>query len=231
MSGTRIILGSLIGASVRHGIFTVVLPWLILYRTAGMEEMGFQTGYSAAGWVLVLLGAVLYIRAFAERLRMTAVVIASTATSGSGEDSQNVADAQGAADGSIATDAQGTADGSTATDAQGAADGSTATDASDFQSLSGDDPAGDSRPIWSEGVHGWSRNPLLLGVVLILIGECLAFESLALLVYAGLYWTWLTLYLVFAEEPALRRTLGDEYLQYCRHVPRWFLRMRFRKPA
>ena len=207
MSGTRIILGSLIGASVRHGIFTVVLPWLILYRTAGMEEMSFQTGFSAAGWVLVLLGAVLYIRAFAERLRMTAVVIASTATSGSGEDSQNVADAQGAAD------------------------GSTATDASDFQSLSGDDPAGDSRPIWSEGVHGWSRNPLLLGVVLILIGECLAFESLALLVYAGLYWTWLTLYLVFAEEPALRRTLGDEYLQYCRHVPRWFLRMRFRKPA
>ena len=207
MSGTRIILGSLIGASVRHGIFTVVLPWLILYRTAGMEEMSFQTGFSAAGWVLVLLGAVLYIRAFAERLRMTAVVIASTATSGSAEDSQNVADAQGAAD------------------------GSTATDASDFQSLSGDDPAGDSRPIWSEGVHGWSRNPLLLGVVLILIGECLAFESLALLVYAGLYWTWLTLYLVFAEEPALRRTLGDEYLQYCRHVPRWFLRMRFRKPA
>ena len=207
MSGTRIILGSLIGASVRHGIFTVVLPWLILYRTAGMEEMSFQTGYSAAGWVLVLLGAVLYIRAFAERLRMTAVVIASTATSGSGEDSQYVADAQGAAD------------------------GSTATDASDFQSLSGDDPAGDSRPIWSEGVHGWSRNPLLLGVILILFGECLAFESLALLVYAGLYWTWLTLYLVFAEEPALRRTLGDEYLQYCRHVPRWFLRMRFRKPA
>jgi len=207
VSGTRIILGSLIGASVRHGIFTVVLPWLILYRTAGMEEMSFQTGFSAAGWVLVLLGAVLYIRAFAERLRMTAVVIASTATSGSGEDSQNVADVQGTAD------------------------GSTATDASDFQSLSGDDPAGDSRPIWSEGVHGWSRNPLLLGVVLILIGECLAFESLALLVYAGLYWTWLTLYLVFAEEPALRRTLGDEYLQYCRHVPRWFLRMRFRKPA
>jgi len=219
VSGTRIILGSLIGASVRHGIFTVVLPWLILYRTAGMEEMSFQTGYSAAGWVLVLLGAVLYIRAFAERLRMTAVVIASTATSGSAEDSQNVADAQGTADGSIATDAQGTSD------------GSTATYASDFQSLSGDDPAGDSRPIWSEGVHGWSRNPLLLGVILILFGECLAFESLALLVYAGLYWTWLTLYLVFAEEPALRRTLGDEYLQYCRHVPRWFLRMRFRKPA
>lgn len=175
------ILGSLMAASVRHGIFAVVLPWLILYRTADMAEMHFVSGYSAAGWILILLGAALYIRAFAERLRMTAMVIGP-------------ADATG-----IATEAAGA--------------------------------AGVSRPIWSEGVHGWSRNPLLLGVVLILFGECLAFESLALLVYAALYWAWLTLYLVFAEEPALRRTLGDEYLRYCRHVPRWFLRFRIRKPA
>lgn len=182
MSSTRIILGSLIGASVRHGIFTVALPWLILYRTGGMEEMRFDAGYPVAGGVLVLLGAVLYIRAFAERLRMTAVVTGAAATA-------------------------------------------------DFQSGSEDDPAGSSRPVWSEGVHGWSRNPLLLGVVLILFGECLAFESLALLIYAVLYWAWLTLYLVFAEEPALRRTLGDEYLRYCRQVPRWFLRFRFREPV
>ena len=172
MSGTRIILGPLIAASVRHGLFAIALPSLILYRTADMAEMGFQTEFSAAGWVLVLLGAALYIRAFAERLRMTAMVIASA-----------------------------------------------------------DAPAGVSRPIWSEGVHGWSRNPLLLGVVLILFGECLAFESLALLVYAALCWTGLTLYLVLVEEPALRRALGDEYHRYCRHVPRWFLRFRIRNPA
>ncbi|MCY3771513.1 MAG: isoprenylcysteine carboxylmethyltransferase family protein [Gemmatimonadetes bacterium] len=192
MSGPRIILGSLIAASVRHGIFTIALPWLILYRTVGMEEMHFDSGFPAAGWVLILLGAALYIRAFAERLRMTAMVIASTEETGSYSD---------------------------------AADGSTD---SKIQSEYDDDPAEDSRPIWSEGVHGRSRNPLLLGVVLILFGECLAFESLALLVYAALCWTGLTLYLVFAEEPALRRALGDEYLRYCRQVPRWFLRFRIR---
>ncbi len=65
MSSTRIIPGSLIGASLRHGIFAVVLPWLILYRTASMEEMRFDGGYPAVGWVLVLLGAALYIRVFA----------------------------------------------------------------------------------------------------------------------------------------------------------------------
>ncbi len=198
MSSTRIILGSLIGASIRHGIFAVVLPWLILYRTAGMEEMRFEAGYPAAGWVLVLLGTALYIRAFAERLRMTAMVTASSGAPG------RHGGVTGTAEETSAENTGSTAD---------------------------DDPAGDSRPIWSEGAHGWSRNPLLLGVVLILFGECLAFESLLLLVYAVLYWTWLTLYLVFFEEPALRRALGDEYLHYCRHVPRWFLRIRFRKPA
>ncbi len=195
MSGPRIILGSLIAASVRHGIFTLVLPWLILYRTAGMEEMGFDIGFPAAGWILILLGTGLYIRAFAERLRMTAMVIASSGAPGGPPD---------------------------------AADGTTESKLrSDFD----DESLGDARPIWSEGVHGRSRNPLLLGVVIILLGECLAFESLALLVYAALCWAGLTLYLVFAEEPALRRALGDEYLRYCRHVPRWFLRIRFRKPA
>ena len=183
MSGARIMLAPLIAVFVRHAIFAIALPWLILYRTAGMEEMRFESGFPTAGSVLILLGAALYIRAFAERLRMTVMVTAADAPR------------------PPAT----------------AADGST--------------PAGDARPIWSTGVHGWSRNPLQLGVVLILFGECLAFESLALLVYAALCWTGLTLYLVFIEEPALRRALGDEYLRYCRQVPRWLLRFRFRKTA
>lgn len=165
-------LAPLFAALVRHALFAAALPWLILYRTAGMEEMAFDSGYPAAGSILILLGAALYVRAFAERLRMTAMVTART--------------------------------------------------------LEAEE---DARPIWSTGVHGWSRNPLQLGVFLILTGECLAFESLALLVYAALCWTGMTLYLVLVEEPALRRTLGDEYLRYCRQVPRWILRFRFRKPS
>ena len=198
MPASRIILGSLVAAAVRHGIFTIALPWLILYRTAGLEEMRFASGFPPAGWILILLGAILYVRAFAERLRMTAVVTASTGTPGADQDPPGSRD--------VTTSAISNAS-------------------------SSDGPAGDARPIWSEGVHGWSRNPLLLGVIVILFGECLAFESLALLAYAVLYWAWLTLYLVLAEEPALRRTLGNEYTDYCRQVPRWFLRLRMRKSA
>lgn len=167
-------LAPLFAALVRHAIFAIALPWLILYRTEDMEEMRFDAGYPAAGSVLIVLGAALYIRAFAERLRMAAIVTASAGTFELEED---------------------------------------------------------ARPIWSTGVHGWSRNPLQLGVFFILTGECLAFESIALLVYAVLCWTGMTLYLVLVEEPALRRTLGDEYLRYCRQVPRWFIPFRFRQPS
>ncbi len=198
MSSSRIILGSLVAASIRHGIFTIALPWLILYRTAEMDEMRFASGFPFAGWMLMLLGAVLYIRAFGERLRMTAMVTA--AADPPGNDVQP----------------------------PGSAADKTSTKT---HSPSGEDPTDYARPIWSEGVHAWSRNPLLLGVILILLGECLAFESLALLAYAVLYWAWLTLYLVIAEEPALRSTLGDDYTNYCSQVPRWFLRLRIRKTA
>ena len=193
MSGARIMLAPLVAALVRHAIFAVALPWRSLYRTAGMEEMRLDAGFPAAGSVLIVLGAALYIRAFAERLRMTALVTA-------------------------ADDAPGTP----ATAADGSPPATTA---------NGSTPAEDARPVWSTGVHGWSRNPLQLGVVLILFGECLAFESIALLVYAVLCWAGLTLYLVLVEEPALRRALGDEYLRYCRQVPRWLLRFRYRKTS
>ncbi|MXX02841.1 MAG: isoprenylcysteine carboxylmethyltransferase family protein [Gemmatimonadetes bacterium] len=175
-------LAPLIAALVRHAIFAVALPWLILYRTAGMEEMRLDAGFPAAGSVLIVLGAALYIRAFAERIRMAAIVTAAAGTFEPTGDARPI-------------------------------------------------PGGDARPIWSTGVHGWSRNPLQLGVLLILTGESLAFESLALLVYTALCWTGLTLYLVLVEEPALRRALGDEYLHYCRQVPRWFMRFGFRKPS
>ena len=198
MSGTRVILGPLIGALVRHAIFAAALPWLILYRTAGMEEMGFDSVYPAAGSVLILLGAALYIRAFAERLRMAAMVSADDQSPGPRSAVAGAEEEHSVERGAISR---------------------------------GEDPGGASRPIWSEGVHGRSRNPLQLGVVVILFGESLAFESLVLLVYAMLYWAWLTLYLVIVEEPALRRTLGDEYLAYSRLVPRWVLPFRIRKPV
>lgn len=76
-----------------------------------------------------------------------------------------------------------------------------------------------------DGWYGRSRHPMLLGVVLILFGEAVFFESLALLAYALAYWLWLNAFVAFKEEPDLQREFGDAYLDYRRKVPRWVPRL------
>ena len=72
-----------------------------------------------------------------------------------------------------------------------------------------------------DGWYATVRHPLLLGVVLILFGEAVVTGSLALLVYALLYWLWLHAFVVRREEPELVAAFGDAYRDYCRRVPRW----------
>lgn len=72
-----------------------------------------------------------------------------------------------------------------------------------------------------KGLYQYVRNPMYVGVVLILLGEALLFESAELLIYAGfsfaLFHTWVVIY----EEPTLRRQFTDAYERYCASVPRW----------
>jgi protein-S-isoprenylcysteine O-methyltransferase Ste14 len=76
--------------------------------------------------------------------------------------------------------------------------------------------------------YGRVRHPLLLGVVLILYGEAITFDSWALVAYATLYWGWLTLFVARKEEPELREVFGEAYDAYCEKVPRWIPRLRKR---
>ena len=71
---------------------------------------------------------------------------------------------------------------------------------------------------------GWcarTRNPLLLGVVTILLGEAVLFLSPALAGYALAYWLWLTAFVILREEPDLRQAFGAGFDADCREVPRW----------
>jgi protein-S-isoprenylcysteine O-methyltransferase Ste14 len=69
------------------------------------------------------------------------------------------------------------------------------------------------------------RNPLLLGVVLILIGEAVTAQSLGLLGYALAYWFWLDTFVARYEEPQLHAAFGEAYAAYVRRVPRWIPRV------
>jgi len=70
-------------------------------------------------------------------------------------------------------------------------------------------------------LYRYTRNPMYVSVVSIVLGRAWFFASPALLVYAIVLWTFFHLVVVFVEEPHLRRREG--YADYCRRVPRWLL--------
>lgn len=72
-----------------------------------------------------------------------------------------------------------------------------------------------------EGPYRYCRNPMISGVLFILIGEGLWFFSFEILLWALTFFVVNTIYFWLAEEPALERTFGDEYKQYKHRVPRW----------
>lgn len=75
-----------------------------------------------------------------------------------------------------------------------------------------------------QGPYRFVRNPMYLGAGLALAGAALFYESLPLLGYAGLFFLATYLFVVLYEEPALRRSFGQEYEAYCRRVRRWWPR-------
>jgi protein-S-isoprenylcysteine O-methyltransferase Ste14 len=80
------------------------------------------------------------------------------------------------------------------------------------------------------GPFRWVRNPGYVAGIALLVGQALLFGSLALLVYAAGIFLAFHLFVVFYEEPTLRRQFGAEYEAYCRAVPRWIPRLGQRPP-
>jgi protein-S-isoprenylcysteine O-methyltransferase Ste14 len=71
------------------------------------------------------------------------------------------------------------------------------------------------------GPYQYVRNPMYLGAGIALLGAALFYRSAALVTYAIVFLLVTHLFVVAYEEPALRRTFGDEYLAYCNRVRRW----------
>jgi protein-S-isoprenylcysteine O-methyltransferase Ste14 len=84
------------------------------------------------------------------------------------------------------------------------------------------------RTLVSRSVYSYSRNPMYVGVLTVVFGEALLFGSWAFFFYACALCIWFHVVVLFIEEPHLRRTRGEAYLQYCRETPRWIPRPRIR---
>ncbi len=77
-----------------------------------------------------------------------------------------------------------------------------------------------------EGPYRVVRNPMYWAVACVMMGEALAFRSLALAELAIAFFAGTILFVLLYEEPTLRRKFGAEYEAYCRRVPRWLPRFR-----
>jgi protein-S-isoprenylcysteine O-methyltransferase Ste14 len=76
-----------------------------------------------------------------------------------------------------------------------------------------------------KGAYRYVRNPMISGVIFVLLGEALVLRSLPHLLWM-LAFTGLNLvYIPLSEEPGLERRFGDAYLRYRENVPRFVPRM------
>lgn len=82
-------------------------------------------------------------------------------------------------------------------------------------------PADPTKQLVVKGLYKFSRNPMYVGVMMILIGELLFCGTMSLMIYAAFVFIAFNLFVVFREEPRLKRDFGEGYEAYTRKVRRW----------
>ena len=81
------------------------------------------------------------------------------------------------------------------------------------------------------GMYAHVRNPMILGVITVVVGEALAVSSLPIFGFALFAFVLNTVYFMFSEEPGLEKRFGEEYRAYKRNVSRWIPRRTPWKPG
>jgi protein-S-isoprenylcysteine O-methyltransferase Ste14 len=76
------------------------------------------------------------------------------------------------------------------------------------------------------GPYRHVRNPMISGVLAILLGEAALFASVTLLLWFAAVFAVNAVYFPLVEEPGLRKRFGAEYDAYRANVPRWLPRVR-----
>ncbi len=76
------------------------------------------------------------------------------------------------------------------------------------------------------GPYRHVRNPMISGVLSVLLAEALFFGSFPLLGLFAFGFILNAIYFPLVEEPGLEKRFGEEYVRYKQHVPRWIPRLR-----
>ena len=76
------------------------------------------------------------------------------------------------------------------------------------------------------GPYRYARNPMISGVLLLLLAEALLLHSWPIGGWMMFFLVGNAIYFPLVEEKGLEKRFGDEYLKYKARVPRWIPRLR-----
>jgi protein-S-isoprenylcysteine O-methyltransferase Ste14 len=82
-------------------------------------------------------------------------------------------------------------------------------------------PVDPPRRLVVRGLYQYVRNPMYVGVGILLLGELMVAQTAAMFWYLLVWFLAVNLFVLSYEEPALRRTFGASYDEYVRSVNRW----------
>mgnify|MGYP000061873080 CR=1 FL=1 len=78
-----------------------------------------------------------------------------------------------------------------------------------------------SKHLVVEGLYRYSRNPMYLSLLLLLIAWCLHLQAGLSLLSCGVFVVLINRLQILPEEKLLTKQFNEQYLQYCRNVRRW----------
>lgn len=76
------------------------------------------------------------------------------------------------------------------------------------------------------GLYRYVRNPMYIGVAAVIFGQGLWFRDSRIVEYGVFVLLAFHAFVLLYEEPTLRGTFGEEYVEFCRNVPRWIAHLR-----
>ena len=73
----------------------------------------------------------------------------------------------------------------------------------------------------SKGIFSYSRNPMYLGMLLIIIGFSIIHNLMAVLVIMPLWVIYISNFQIIPEEEAMEILFKEDFLNYCKKTRRW----------
>ena len=74
----------------------------------------------------------------------------------------------------------------------------------------------------TSGIFKYSRNPMYLGIVLILISTAIKFSLYGGLPVIGFFVYFITIFQILPEEKAMQKLFGEDFTNYKNKTRRWF---------